>query len=147
MAITHEEINSAYLLLWRFAVHRTVVVVRIAGVATAVHTYCWGCCCLYCQYFGNTVDMNHVLERFLKVIFTNYQSTFVALYWVFNRVYSWHGCWWTSGRWISLLWLDEKKSCTVVNSYYCYKGSFEQFHSFALQKLIMHEVVKIISER
>lgn len=64
--------------------------VRIAGVVTGVHIVGVAAVCTV-----NTlvIDINHVLERFLKVIFSNYQSTFVALYWVFNRVYSRHGCW------------------------------------------------------
>ena len=51
--------------------------VCIAGVATAVHIVeVVGVCNEHTLVIG----MNHVLERFLKVIFTNYQSTFVALY-------------------------------------------------------------------
>ena len=51
--------------------------VCIAGVATAVHIV--GVVVVVCNEHTLVIGMNHVLERFLKVIFTNYQSTFVAL--------------------------------------------------------------------
>ena len=78
------------------AVHHTVFVVRIAEVATAVHII--GVVVVVRTDHTLVIGINHVLESFLKLTFTNYHSTFVALYWVFNRVYSRHGCWWTSGR-------------------------------------------------
>ena len=74
--------------------------VRIAGVATGVHIVR---VVVVCTVNTLVIDINHVQERFLKVIFSNYQSTFVALYWVFNRVYSRYGCWWASGRWPSIV--------------------------------------------
>jgi len=86
------------------AVHHTVVVVHMAGVATAAHNVGVVVVAVVVRTdHPLVIGINHMLETFLKVIFTNYQSTFVAKYWVFNRVYSRNGCWWTSGRWTSSL--------------------------------------------
>ena len=94
------------------AVHHTVVVVHMAGVATAAHSVgvvvvvvVVGVVVLVVVRTDHTlvIGINHRLESFLKVNFTNHQSTFVAKYWVFNRVYSRHVCWWTSERWTSSL--------------------------------------------
>ena len=82
------------------AAHHTVVVVHMAGLATAAHSV--GVVVVVVVVVVVRTDhtlvsgINHMLETFLKVTFTNHQSTFVALYWVFNRVYSRHVCWWTS---------------------------------------------------
>ena len=80
------------------AVHHTVVVVHMAGVATAAHSVGVVVVRVVVLVVVRTdhtlvIGINHMLESFLKVNFTNYQSKFVAKYWVFNRVYSRHVCW------------------------------------------------------
>ena len=64
------------------AVHHTVVVVHMAGLATAAHSVGVVVVVLVvvCADHTLVIGINHMLESFLKVIFTNYQSTIVALY-------------------------------------------------------------------
>ena len=38
---------------------------------------------------------------------------------------------------------DWIKTNHAVSSYYCYKGSVDQFHCFNLQKCMIHKVLKI----
>jgi len=78
--------QQSFRITLEAAVHYTVVVVRIAGIATAVHSVEVVVVVVHVDH-TLVIGINHVLESFLKLTLTNYHSTFVALHRVFNRVY------------------------------------------------------------